>query len=87
MCFNKNKNLLPYEKNGCSHNWIHYAGKQCEWDVPYILNSGEIYKKDSNNVCYFYICTICQEIIWSSNKMFDIPHYRGKEVLNKNIRR
>lgn len=87
MCFKKNKNLMPYEKNGCSHNWIHYAAEQCKWDVPYILNSGKIYRKDSNNVCYFYICTICQEMLWSSNKMFDIPHYRVKEILNKKIRR
>lgn len=87
MCFKKSKNLMPHESNGCSHNWIHYAGKQCEWDKPIMLRNDTKYRKDSNNVCYFYICTICQEMIWSSDKYFNIPHYRVRESLNKKIRR
>lgn len=75
-------------KETCSHNWIHYAGKQCEWDNWSFEDSfngikKEDYRKDSNNICYIYICTMCQEVIWSSDKLFDIPHYRVKESLWK----
>lgn len=75
-------------KETCSHNWIHYAGMQCEWDNWSFEDSingikKEDYRKDSNNICYIYICTMCQEIIWSSDKLFDIPHYRVKERLWK----
>lgn len=83
MFFNKNKYLLLHEKNGCSHNWVNNASKQCEWDNPSFgeIIKGKKHRKDSNNVCYFYICTICQEELWSGNKMFNIPHYRVKEVV------
>jgi len=69
----------------CSHNWIHNAGKQCEWDNWGFKDSikgikPENYRKDSNNLCYFYICTMCGEEIWSQEKLFNIPHYRVKEV-------
>lgn len=88
MFFRKNKELMPHERNGCSHNWVHYAGKQCEWDTPSFeeVIQGKKYRKDSNNMCYFYICTICQEELWSSDKMFDIPHYRVRERRNENVK-
>lgn len=80
MCFRRNKHLLPHEVNGCSHNWIHNAAEQCKLDreckFPY--EQGE--RADSRNVANMYICTMCEEELWSSNKMFDIPHYRVKEV-------
>ena len=65
----------------CSHNWIHNAGKQCEWDSPSMeeVINGKLRRKDSKNVCYFYICTVCGGEFWSSDKMFDIPHYRVRE--------
>ena len=87
MFFRKNKNLMPHEKNGCSHNWVHYAAKQCEWDEPGMLSNRKKYLKDSKHMCYFYICTICQEMIWSSDKCFNIPHYRARESLKKKVRR
>lgn len=78
MCFRRNKHLLPHEVNGCSHNWIHNAGKQCKLDKQ----SSFLHKKraDSRNIAYMYICTMCGEELWSSDKMFNIPHYRVKEV-------
>lgn len=61
----------------CDHHWVHYAGKQCEWDreskFPY-SNKG-----DSKNIAYMYICTRCGGEFWSSDKAFDIPHYRVKD--------
>ena len=80
MCFRKNKG-----KDTCTHNWVHNAGKQCEMDCWSFEDSckgikPEQYKKDSNRLCYFYICTMCGEEMWSSDKLFDIPHYRVKEV-------
>ena len=65
----------------CSHNWIHNAGKQCEFDNPSIgeIINGKLRRKDSRNVCYFYICTMCGGEFWSSEKMFNIPHYRVRE--------
>lgn len=80
--FNKKKNLMPHERNGCSHNWIHNAGEQCECDIclPVDLCDRKSYKKDSDNVCNMYICTMCGEELWSTDKMFDIPHYRVREV-------
>lgn len=70
----------------CSHNWIHYAGKQCEWDngTYWDKKKNKVVKrqKDSNNVAYIYICTMCQGEFWSYSKMFDIPHYRVKGVQN-----
>lgn len=65
----------------CSHNWIHYAGKQCEWDrKSKFIEENPI--PDSNNIAYMYICTMCKGEFWSSEKMFDIPHYRVKGVCN-----
>ncbi len=68
----------------CSHNWIHNAGKQCEWDIWSLKDSikgtrPEDYKKDSSRVAYMYICTICGGEFWSTEKMFDIPHHRVRE--------
>ena len=61
----------------CSHHWVHNAGKQCAWDTantyPSKVNS---VRSDSRNLCYFYICTMCGEELWSQNKLFNIPHYR-----------
>lgn len=59
----------------CSHNWIHNARKQCEWDRESKFKE-EAETADSNNVAYMYICTMCGGEFWSSEKMFDIPHYR-----------
>lgn len=69
MCFKK-------EKEVCSHNWIHNAGKQCEWDKATLTPE---YKADSRRVAYMYICTMCGEEFWSSNKYLKIPHYIVKE--------
>lgn len=87
--FRKNK-----EKNTCSHNWIHNAGKQCEWDRWGFADSikgikPEQYRKDSNRLAYMYICTMCGEEYWSSYKSQDIPHYRvrSQEWKNKNERK
>lgn len=79
MCF-KNKN-----KEICSHHWVHNAGKQCKWDCfnfekSYRGYTPENYKKDSKNIAYMYICTMCGEEFWSSSKALDIPHYRVREV-------
>ena len=65
----------------CSHNWIHNAGKQCELDSPSMKEviNGKLRRKDSKNICYFYICTMCGGEFWSSKKMFNIPHYRVRE--------
>lgn len=73
----------------CSHNWVHNAGMQCEWDEP---SFGEViaskkHRKDSNNVAYMYICTMCGGTFWSSEKMFDIPHYRVRGVVNDDRRK
>lgn len=65
----------------CSHNWVHNAGMQCEWDRKSIgIESVMKYDCDSNNIAYMYTCTMCGETFWSSNKVFDIPHYRVKGV-------
>ena len=92
MCFRRNKHLLPHERNGCSHNWVHNAGKQCEWDIWSFEDckngiKPEDYIKDSNKIANMYICTMCGEELWSSYKMFDIPHYRVKGVNNNGKRR
>lgn len=73
-----------HRQDTCSHKWIHNAGKQCEWDNWSLEDSirgikPEQYKKDSNNLCYFYICTMCGEEMWSQTKLFNIPHYRVRE--------
>lgn len=72
----------------CSHNIIHYAGKACEYDTWSFSDSinnvkPEDYRKDSNNLCPIYICTMCGEVIWSSEKLKDIEHYRVREVKHK----
>ncbi len=66
------RHLLPHERNGCTHNWINYAGMQCEISAECRFDK----KGDSNEVAFIYLCTICQEKLWSTDKMFDIPHYR-----------
>lgn len=73
--------MFKKEKETCSHNWVHNAGKQCEWDEPHFgeVIKGKKHKKDSKNMVYMYICTMCGEEFWSQQKMFDIPHYRVKE--------
>lgn len=73
------------EKETCCHNWVHYARKQCKWDEWGFGDSingikPENYIKDSNNMVYMYICTMCGEEFWSQKKEFDIPYYRVKEV-------
>lgn len=84
MCFKKeNFDLVGHPE--CSHNWIHYAGEQCEWDRWSFEDSirgtkPEEYKKDSKRIAYIYICTMCGGQFWSSDKALDIPHYRVKEV-------
>lgn len=88
--FRKNK-----EKNTCSHNWIHNAGKQCEWSRIYTFEdclrglSPDDIKGDSNEITYMYICTMCGEEYWSSYKSQDIPHYRvrSQKWKNKNERK
>lgn len=78
----KNKEFDYARHPECSHNWIHNANKQCESDNNYYwdIKKNKIVEKskDSNNVAYMYICTMCQGEFWSSEKMFDIPHYRVK---------
>lgn len=66
----------------CSHNWIHNAGEQCKWDTPSFeeVRQGKNHRKDSENVVYMYICTMCGGEFWSSEKMFNIPHYRVRGV-------
>lgn len=64
----------------CSHNWIHNAGKQCEWDMKNLL--GTVYG-DSNNIAYMYICTMCGGEYWSSDKDQDIEHYRVRGRRNR----
>lgn len=64
------------ENSICSHHWVHNAGKQCEWDRATIFPWVKKIGADSNNLCYFYICTMCGEELWSQNKLFNIPHYR-----------
>ena len=65
----------------CTHNWIHNAGKQCEWDCWSMGASlqgikPQQYRKDSKRIAYMYICTMCGGEFWSSHKCFKIPHYR-----------
>lgn len=71
----------------CFHDWIHNAGKQCEWDNNKYWNTKKNKiierKRDSNNVAYMYICTMCGGEFWSSEKMFNIPHYRVRDRRNK----
>lgn len=57
----------------CSHNWIHNARMQCEWDINNIPG-------DSIHIANIYICTMCGGEFWSQIKEFNIPHYRVKEV-------
>jgi len=64
----------------CSHNWIHYAGKQCDFDRETWLESVIKLDCDSNNIVYMYICTMCGGEFWSFEKMFDIPYYRVRGV-------
>lgn len=80
--FRKNK-----EKNTCSHNWIHNAGKQCEWDRWNFADSIKGIKPEQ--FAYMYICTMCGEEYWSSYKSQDIPHYRvrSQKWKNKNERK
>lgn len=78
--------LVSKDKRTCSHNWIHNAGEQCRIDVENkqlfnkFINKKRNQKGDSNNIAYMYICTMCGQELWSSNKLFDIPHYRAREV-------
>ena len=74
----------------CSHNWVHNAGKQCEWDCWDFEASWkgikpEQYRKDSNRIVNMYICTMCGGEYWSSEKRPDIPHYRVRGVKNGEI--
>lgn len=79
--FNKNKKFDLVGHPECSHNWIHNTGKQYEWDLKSkFLDENSI--PDSNNIVYMYICTMCGGEFWSTEKMFDIPHYRVKGVNN-----
>lgn len=69
----------------CSHNIIHNAGEQCRWDTWSMEDSikgtkPEDYLKDSDRIVNIYTCTMCGQGFWSSDKCFDIPHYRVKEV-------
>jgi len=81
------KQLKKFDLGGhpeCTHNWIHNAGKQCEWDCWNFEASRkgikpEQYRKDSNRIAYMYICTMCGGEFWSSHKCFKISHYRVKE--------
>lgn len=67
----------------CFHNWVHNAGKQCEWDRITCIENVFKCNCDSNNIAYMYICTMCGGEFWSSEKMFNIPHYRVKGVCAK----
>lgn len=88
--FKKNK-----KQDICSHHWIHNAGKQCEWSKIYTfedslkgLSPNDI-KGDSDEIAYMYICTMCGEEYWSSDKSQNIPHYRvrsRKKWKNKNMK-
>ncbi len=71
----------------CSHNWVHNAGKQCECDTPSFeeVRQGKKHRKDSDNVAYMYICTMCGGEFWSSERMFNIPHYRVKKAYMRQI--
>lgn len=76
----------------CTHNWIHNAGKQCEWDCWSMGASlqgikSQQYRKDSKRIAYMYICTMCGGEFWSSHKCFKIPHYRVREVKNNENRK
>lgn len=76
----------------CTHNWIHNAGKQCEWDcwsMGASLQGIKLqqYRKDSKRIAYMYICTMCGGEFWSSHKCFKIPHYRVREVKNNENRK
>lgn len=82
------KHLDPVGHPECEHNWIHNAGEQCDWDSWSFSDSikgvkPQDYVKDSDNVAYIYTCTQCGESFWSSTKVFDIPHYRVREVKDK----
>lgn len=73
------KQLKKFDLGGhpeCSHNWVHFARKQCEWDKSSINKQ---YKADSVHIAYMYLCTMCGGEFWSSDKCFNIPHYRVKE--------
>ena len=71
------KNIDIVNHPECSHNWVHNAGKQCEWDRAGNINYTNA---DSRNIAYMYICTMCGGEFWSSNKCLEIPHYRVKEM-------
>ena len=82
-----NKNKKKFDLVGhpeCPHNWVHNAGKQCEWDnnIYWDNKKRRIVErpKDSEDVAYMYICTMCEGEFWSSEKMFDIPHYRVRSI-------
>lgn len=73
------KQLKQFDLTGhpeCSHNWIHNAGKQCEWDMKNLLSTNYA---DSYHIAYMYICTMCGGEYWSSNKSEDIQHYRVRD--------
>lgn len=40
------------------------------------VRQGKKHRKDSNNIAYMYICTMCEGEFWSSEKMLNIPYYR-----------
>ena len=84
--FHKRKKFDEVGHPECFHNWIHNAGEQCDWDMNSYGILGTKLDADSNNICNFYICTICQGEFWSQQKEFDIPHYRVKlgGLINEN---
>lgn len=93
MCFKKKKDFDLSGHPECTHNWIHNAGEQCKWDDWSFKDSingikREDYIKDSDNIVNIYTCTMCGASFWSSEKVFDIPHYRvvakkQKKIYNK----
>lgn len=78
MCFKKKKEFDLVGHPECSHNFINYAKKQCEWDMQDAFYNNR--KADSKNICNMYICTMCGGEYWSSNKSENIPHYRVKTI-------
>lgn len=79
LSYKLKRQLKQFDYGGhseCSHNWIHNARKQCEWDKASLKPQ---YKADSKYIAYMYICTMCGAEFWSRDKCFYIPHYRVKE--------